>query len=296
MELIAHKQLKFKILYNNYKNMNTRIFITLTLIFAITILIGCKKDADVPATIDPLSGLTKLEEAYVPGAATKIQIWGTKNFYAGYNKLTVVLYDSVNSTQKVTRAHVEFSPMMTMPGMQHGGPVENPDSVATNNVFTGAIIFPMATMNGGTWQLPVHVHNHVIDKEGDVSFNITVDQPTQSIITNFTSSADSTQLFLAVVQPFTPKVGLNDVEFAIYEKLGMFTWPAADSTYSISLDPEMPSMGHGSTGNVNATYTSPGHYKGKVDYSMTGAWQLNVTVNKSGVAVSKGLYFTNTIQ
>jgi hypothetical protein len=53
----------------------------------------------------------------------------------------------------------------------------------------------------------------------------------------------------------------------------------------------MPSMGHGSPNNVNPTSTGKGHYKGKVNFTMTGEWKINVAIKKGGSTVSNGLYY-----
>ena len=64
----------------------------------------------------------------------KIEIWGDKNFFAGYNKLAVVLYDSLDLTGKITNAHIHLMPVMTMKmgnmDMQQSTPVENPDELS----------------------------------------------------------------------------------------------------------------------------------------------------------------------
>ncbi|MDZ7648356.1 MAG: FixH family protein [Cytophagales bacterium] len=52
----------------------------------------------------------------------------------------------------------------------------------------------------------------------------------------------------------------------------------------------MPSMGHGSPNNVNPTHSSKGSYKGKVNFTMTGDWRLNLNISQ-GEAVLKDLLF-----
>jgi hypothetical protein len=75
--------------------------------------------------------------------------------------------------------------------------------------------------------------------------------------------------------------------------MDMMNFPADDS-YTMEITPEMPSMGHGSPNNVNPTNTGNGHYKGKVNFTMTGEWKVNVLVKKDGVTISKNAYFIIT--
>ncbi|MBK8881189.1 MAG: hypothetical protein IPN67_02070 [Bacteroidales bacterium] len=121
-----------------------------------SLLFACNKD-DGSDNINPLDGLTKLKEGYAIGASAKVEIWGKKNFFVGYNNLIVVLYDSLNLTEKITDAHIHFMPLMTMGtgemAMEHASPVENPDETAVNQVFPGAVVFVMPTvlMAFGNW-------------------------------------------------------------------------------------------------------------------------------------------------
>ena len=275
-----------------------RILLNLTYLLAASlILFSCTKDNE-ETIIDPLAGLTKLKEGYAIGASAKVEIWGKKNFFVGYNNLVVVVYDSLNLKEKITDAHIHFLPVMKMKmgmmTMQHACPVENPDETAVNNVFPGAVAFIMATETDGSWKLGVSVHNHKYDKEGEAKFDITVENPATSILSVFTSqSADSSKLVLSLIQPTVPKVGMNDIEFTIHKKADMMNFPADDS-YTIEITPEMPSMGHGSPNNVNPVNTGNGHYKGKVNFTMTGEWKVNVLVKKDGNTVSKNAYFNIT--
>jgi YtkA-like len=275
-----------------------RILLHLTYIMAASIFVfSCTKDNE-ETVIDPLAGFTKLKEGYAIGASAKVEIWGKKNFFVGYNNLVVVLYDSLNLKEKITDAHIHFMPVMTMGmgmmTMQHACPVENPDEAAVNDVFPGAIAFSMGSGTDGAWKLGVAVHNHKYDKEGEAEFDVAVDNPSTSVLSVFTSqSADSSKLILSLVEPTAPKVGMNGIEFTIHKKVDMMSFPADDS-YTIEITPEMPSMGHGSPNNVNPVNTGNGHYVGKVNFTMTGEWKVNVAVKKDGSTVSKNAYFNIT--
>jgi hypothetical protein len=48
----------------------------------------------------------------------------------------------------------------------------------------------------------------------------------------------------------------------------------------------MPTMNHGSPNNVNPVHKGNGHYKGKVNFTMTGLWRLHFTL-KAGDAIAK---------
>ena len=260
-------------------------------------LFSCKNEVEI-IPVNPLEGFTKLNEGYALGASAKVEVWGKKNHFMGYNNLVVVLLDSLHPTDTIKDAHITFMPVMTMPQatgipMVHACPVENPEEMAINGVFPGAVAYVMPSM-GGSWKLGVMVHNHNVDKKGTASFDVTVDSPTTAVMSVFTATtADASKLVLSVIKPIVPTVGMNDIEFTLHRKASMMSWPA-DSTYTIEITPEMPSMGHGSPNNVNPVHVSNGHYKGKVNFTMTGEWKINILIKKDGTTVSNNAYFNIT--
>lgn len=269
----------------------SKTFLLLVLTF---LMLSCEKDPDIILG-NRLEGLTKLKEGYASGASVNVQIWGKKNFFMGYNKLTVVVLDSLNPADTIKDAQIQFMPVMTMTSgtsiVQHNCPVENPASNAVDGVFTGAIAFVMPSSTGGKWNLNLSVQNKQTNKSGTAQFDILVDNPGSTVMKIFTSqSADSSKLVLSLVEPLTPKVGMNTIEFTLHRKVSMISWPA-DSTYGFVITPEMPSMGHGSPNNVNPVHIGNGHYKGKVNFTMTGEWKLNIDVQKNGNTISDKLYF-----
>lgn len=272
------------------------IFSKLLFILAISATFASCKTEEVITPVNPLAGLTKLQEGYALGASAKVQIWGQKNFFMGYNKLTVVVLDSINPADTIKDAHIQFMPVMTMPQtmgmpMVHACPVENPAQTAVNGVFPGMVAFVMPSM-GGSWKLSTMINNHKNNKQGTASFDIVVASPTPSVMSVFTAtSADASKLVLSLLEPQSPKVGMNDIEFTLHRKASMMSWPA-DSTYTIEITPEMPSMGHGSPNNVNPIHIGNGHYKGKVNFTMTGEWKINVLVKKDGTTVSNNANFS----
>lgn len=277
--------------------MKISVLKTIYIIVFSLFLFSCSNENE-EIIVDPLEGYSKLADGYAIGAAAKVELWGQKNFFMGYNKLMVVLYDSINLNNKLNDANIHFSPLMTMTmnGMvtKHAAPVEDPEEMAIEGVFPGAVAFVMPTATDGTWQLGVSVQNQKLNKEGELSFDIKVDNPATSVMSVFTAiTPDNSKLVLSILEPSAPKVGMNEIEFTIHRKASMMDWPADDS-YSIEITPEMPSMGHGSPGNVNPVSSGNGHYKGKVNFTMTGEWRVNVLVKKDGEDVSQNLFFNIT--
>ena len=251
-------------------------------ICVVAFLASCTKD-NTPEP-DPSEGLTKQSEGYALGAAVKVVVYTkTATIYTGYNKFYIALYDSVSGA-RIEDAHIQLTPMMTMGMMQHSAPFENPESEKpVNHMYPCSVVFIMSSI-GGSWTVKINVHNHLANKEGFVTVPFTVAEPSRSRQNTFTAAHNGANYFVSLIEPSSPKVGINDMEIAIYKRVSMMSFPA-DSSLSVVLTPEMPSMGHGSPNNVNPTHIGNGHYKGKVNFTMTGLWKLNLDY-MSGAAVA----------
>ncbi|MDP1764183.1 MAG: FixH family protein [Sediminibacterium sp.] len=254
------------------------IVIAITMIF----IASCSKN-DVPPS-DPTQGLTKLSEGYAAGAATKVEVYTKESVInTGFTKFYIALSDSV-SGKRLEDAHIRLTPMMNMSTMQHSAPYENPESeTAVNYLYPCSVVFTMPS-TGGSWTVKLTIHNHLTNKEGSLTIPVTVKEPTSSRLKSFIALHDGSKYFISLIEPSTPKVGINDLEIAIYKKVSMMSFPA-DSSLLATFIPEMPTMGHSSPNNVNPVHIKNGHYKGKVNFTMTGLWRLNFDF-MSGAAIA----------
>jgi hypothetical protein len=105
-------------------------------------------------------------------------------------------------------------------------------------------------------------------------------------------TGNNDKLVVAYHFPAQAKVGVNDFALSIYKmESGDFI---PDAAYSVILRPEMPSMDHGSPNNVDPVYhDTEGMYAGKVNFTMTGEWRLNLTLEKADQSVP--LFFDVTL-
>jgi hypothetical protein len=86
------------------------------------------------------------------------------------------------------------------------------------------------------------------------------------------------KMFVSYNFPNGKKVGVNDFNVHIYKMVSGMEF-SSDDDYSVTLEPEMPSMGHGSPNNIDPTYSDHHScYQGKVNFTMTGEWRLNLTL------------------
>jgi len=77
-------------------------------------------------------------------------------------------------------------------------------------------------------------------------------------------------LELALYLETEPHVGLNPVSV----KVTQTPTGSAVTNVMFRIDPTMPSMGHGSPGNVHPVHHDNGWYRGTCNFTMTGDWDI----------------------
>lgn len=250
----------------------------------IALLSSCSDDE---VRVNPTDGLTKISEGYALGASARVEVWAEEKLFAGYNRLYVALFDSITN-QRITDSHVYIQPQMDMHSMVHSCPVEQPGLKAVDNLFPAAVLFTMPSSNMGGWTLELNVHNHNYGKSGVAVFSIDVSAKTPAAALSFVEPSTNKKFYLGYKFSAPIKVGVNEFELVAYSLANGEFVPAQDLTIQIA--PEMPSMDHGSLNNVNPVHTGQGHYKGKVNFTMTGEWRINLAM-KDGETASIAKYF-----
>ncbi len=108
------------------------------------------------------------------------------------------------------------------------------------------------------------------------------------------SPLDDTKYFVSLVEPMKPVVGINECEFTIHYKESMMSFPPAEDL-TVEIEPEMPSMDHGSPNNVHPVHTADGHYAGKINFTMTGWWRVHLTIKKGDDVITDDAYMDITL-
>lgn len=245
---------------------------------------GCDSDNETP---EPTLTYQKIAEGQTENHNLKVEVYSADDeLTTGYNPLYIALFDAKG--KRLEQASISLMPLMDMMTMKHAAPVENPASQdAVDGYFPGAVVFTMPSGEMGSWTLTIGVEvNGQTDK---VILPVTVKEPATSRLKSFVSATDGTKYYVAYLQQQQPKVGVNDLEVAVFRKNTMMDFPAV-TNLTMELEPEMPTMGHGSPNNENPVHIGNGHYKGKVNFTMTGLWYLHLTLHDTTGQAGK-LYF-----
>jgi hypothetical protein len=125
--------------------------------------------------------------------------------------------------------------------------------------------------------------NQVTDSINDVEIDVKNvfrpdGQTERKVIQSLISIDESEKPYVVtLVEPLKPKVGSNEITAYIHERKDANTYIPVEN-FTLKLDPRMPSRAnHSSPNNVDLTWhVTEKIYKGKVNFSMTGYWKLNL--------------------
>lgn len=214
---------------------------------------------------------------FLAGTATAsgitVELWADDTLRVGYNTLYVRLKDGSGAVLR--SAHIAMEPVMDMGSMQHGAPSEQPTS-RSGDFFAGAAVFTMPSGNGEAWSMQVDVIDSVHQTSAQVVVPINV---VKGVMARVVQGSDLTVYTIAMLPMPNADVGMNDIEFAVYKIDDTMAYTPVED-FDISMTPDMPSMGHGSPNNIDPVHTKLGHYKGKVNFTMTGEWRITVQLGR----------------
>lgn len=251
-------------------------FINILLLFtAIAVCSSCKKDK----VEEPVNRKFKIAEATSQNGL-KVMLWADQEqLIVGYNPVYLTIIDG---SSEIKNEAITIHPEMDMHTMSHSSPVEQPVFSSAEGKYAGAVVFSMPSGEMGTWKLSVSVKGERIDLDVDIA-----NSPANTKFTGTFNGTDGERYTISLVNPLKPKIGLNDLEILVNKRESMHSFPAVDD-FEIEFDPQMTSMNHGSPGNVNPVNLGRGHYKGKVNFTMTGDWRLFFTLKRNGEIILGG--------
>lgn len=251
--------------------------ITIILLAAMC-FVACREDDDLREITEELYEIT----SYTENGITATVYSDREELVVGYNLLTVTLE---SESAEVEGQSVTVSPVMDMMTMTHSCPVELISGTVTNGTVEVAVVFVMASGDMGSWTVAFEAGEHT------VTVPVTVNAPEYAQLVSLVSEADGVAYYIALIDPVDPEVGSNDLEIAVYKRESMMSWPAVEDLI-FEMEPWMLSMGHSSPNNVAPVNTENGHYLGTVNFTMTGDWQIQLTMmEEDGETVLGEPYF-----
>ena len=261
-----------------------KIFRILPLVL-VTIFASCTNN-DSP-TVNELEGLVKIQE--ITNDSHVIEVYSATGFLEqGYNSISLRIKNkTTNEYEK--NAEITWAPLMYMTSMQHACPYSGVKKTSgKETLYDGYIVFQMPENTTEYWKLTVNysINGAVFTANSKIA----VPKSKKQRVTSFVGS-DNVRYILALIEPNTPKVAINDMSVGLFKmkNMSMMEFPVVDN-FKVKIDPRMPSMGnHGSPNNVNLSQAATGaFYQGKLSLTMTGLWRINMQLLNASDAILKG--------
>lgn len=256
------------------------------------IIVSCTKD---DPSLQVQDEYVKVADVVSSDSYFNVQFYASDSLFVGYNKVYFKVTDKTSGLT-LNQATIELFPLMDMGTFKHSCPFENPAVIAgSDGLFKGAVLFSMPGMNN-SWSLSAKINSN--GKTDSVYFPISKvvsASPVKKIVvidslSNGPGAWIITKHPVSLVEPAEWKVGNNPFEITVHSMASMMSFPCCDD-FTVEITPEMPSMGHGSPNNVNPVLTSMGHYVGTVNFTMTGAWRINMVFKKGGRTIGRNAFF-----
>ena len=242
----------------------------LLIVLAMVCVSACSEDENPQPTFES----ELIEITSVTDDGITVTLFASEKFFVGYNTITAKVEDEKGN---LLDGDIAAMPMMDMMEMSHSSPIEFPNGTTMQEgIFRFNAVFVMPSGEMGNWRLVFTIN------DTEITVPVDVTSPELARLVSFTSLMDETaQYFVAYIDPKDPQIGQNDLEIAVFKRVSMMEWPAV-TEMSFNLEPWMVSMDHGSPNNVAPVHTANGHYRGTVNFTMTGDWQLRLTMKENG--------------
>ena len=254
-------------------------------------LSSCTND-DATAVVNELDGLSKVQE--LTNDTHIVELYSLSGaLQQGHNPISLRIKNKATNTYEKD-ANITWSPLMKMTTMSHSCPYSAiTKTTRKETLYNGYIVFQMAENSMEHWFLTV---NYTINGVSySASSQITVPASAKQRVSSFTGT-DGTKYVLALIEPTNPKVATNDMTVGVYKMSSMMMFPVVDG-FKVKIDPRMPSMGnHSSPNNVDLTQSVTDKlYRGKLSFTMTGYWKINLQLLNANNEVLKGEAITETV-
>jgi hypothetical protein len=185
--------------------------------------------------------------------------------------------------EEIKTGYVKFKPMMFhFPGDRgHSSPVSDSYIFDTqDSIFKGYANFIMVSDSSGIWA-GYYSYNDSIHIDS-IPFYVGI--LPSNLMTSW-SNANQQSYTLTLINPKIPKLGINDYSIMLHRTTDFIRYSEVNDA-EIIIYPWMVYMGHSSSNNENPALISNGKYRGKVNFNMSGLWDVYDTIRVNGVVVT----------
>lgn len=230
-----------------------------------------------------------IELVRVVQRGVRVQLFAPDTLQIGYTTMFVQLTD-LASSKVLETGSVQIVPMLRTALHDRTAPVQDASLAAVSSF--GAMRFPcnVLLLERGNYELII-----VWSAAGKHdTARVLVPVGTSWRVVQVRGS-DSRIYLLTFAEPQRPRVGVQDFSVFVHcldtsmHRNHEAYIPVSD--LQLHHEPTMPSMGHGSEGNVPLVHRAHGRYDGKISFNMTGDWRIDMTAWRGNSLLFETLFF-----
>lgn len=231
-----------------------------------------------------------IELANVVRSGVRVQLFAPDTLQIGFTTMLVQLTDSA-SGKTIETASVQIQPMLRLALRDTPAPLQAASTAAVKNFEQMRFPCNVLLLKDGNYEFFVRFSAQ--GKSDSVSIFVPVRRSWRVVKTR---ASDGKEYFLTFAEPQRPRVGVQDFSVFVH-RLEASMNASSGETYTpvsgLTLDhePTMPSMGHGSEGNVAPAYRTNGRYDGKISFNMTGDWRIDIAAKQGNTMLLETFFF-----
>jgi hypothetical protein len=227
-----------------------------------------------------------IEIATIVRSGIRVQLFmPSDTLQTGFTTMLVQLTDSA-SDKTLETGSVQILPVLRSAVHDRSTPVQSASTNAVKNFDRMRFPCDVLLLERGNYELRARFS--VQGKTDSVSVLVPVRESWRVVKAQ---GNDQASYFLTFAEPQRPRVGVQDFSLFVHRLDTRNNVYLSVSNLALDHEPTMPSMGHGSEGNVAPVYRANGRYDGKISFNMTGDWRIDIAAKQGNIMLLKTFFF-----
>lgn len=227
-----------------------------------------------------------IELANIVRSGIRVQLFmPSDTLQTGFTTMFIELTDSA-SGKTIETGSVQILPVLRSAVHDRQTPVQAASTAAVKNFDQMRFPCDVLLLESGAYELRVRF---TADGKTD-SFSVSVNVRESWHVVKVQGN-DQASYFLTFAEPQRPRVGVQDFSLFVHRLDVGGSGYLPVSGLALDHEPTMPSMGHGSEGNVAPVYRANGRYDGKISFNMTGDWRIDIAAKQGNTMLLETFFF-----
>lgn len=251
---------------------------------------ACGDDDSNPLPDSGVPVRTESLLAAAEGETLRLELHSLGPLEVGRNPVAYRLF-ARPSGAAIGRAVLEQRPLMTMMNHSHACPfIDPPMEADASGRFVGTLVpnMPGGAMGKRTLDVDVRLDGETSTRTlsfGELQVSERAIPARKDLVLG-----ESKYIISLNFVDGTPRVGESPVIVTVHQVMHMGAEFPPVTDLSIVMTPFMPTMEHGSSGNVDPVHTAHGEYEGLVNFNMLGAWRTTLELRRGGEKLGEVVY------